>query len=99
MSTIWEAGQCSRRHISARTYVGEFIIAFLIIREDSECFSHNLKCRQRIIQEMESRGLLAHLRRFRLVGEREVGLVQVGIFPESRELLVFDTQDARGLEI
>ena len=46
-----------------------------------------------------SPGLSAYWQRFRLVGEREVSLVQVGISPESRELLVFDTQDALGLAI
>jgi hypothetical protein len=34
-------------------YVEELIIAFMIIREDSECFNHNLKWYEHIIQEME----------------------------------------------
>jgi hypothetical protein len=34
-------------------YIGEVIIAFVIVKEDSECFNHNLKCHQHIIQEME----------------------------------------------
>jgi hypothetical protein len=34
-------------------YIGEVIIAFVIVKKDSECFNHNLKCHQHIIQEME----------------------------------------------
>jgi hypothetical protein len=37
---------------------------------------------------------MTHWERFRLVGECNVGIIQVGITGVSRELIVFDTQDA-----
>jgi hypothetical protein len=46
-----------------------------------------------------SHGLLAHWQWSRLVGECNVGLVQVGISCESQKMLVFDMQDAPGLTI
>ena len=41
---------CGQMCISARTYVCELIIAFLIVRGDYECFSRNPKGCQYIIQ-------------------------------------------------
>jgi hypothetical protein len=46
-----------------------------------------------------SHGLLAHWQRFRLVGECNVGRVQVIISCESGKMMVFDMQDAPGLTI
>jgi hypothetical protein len=77
------------------TYVGELLNAFIIIREDSERFSHDLKVCQHITQK----GFQGHphWQGRRLVGEHNFGLVHVRITCVVCELAVIDSQYARGL--
>ena len=95
MSTICDTDQCSWRHISARTYIGELLIAFVIIIGDSEHFSHDLKVCQHITPEgFQGR---SHRQQFRLVGELNVGLVHVSRSRVFHELTVVDAWYAPGL--
>jgi hypothetical protein len=53
--TICETDQRGRKHLLARTYVGELLIALVIIRAEPERFRHDLKVCEHITQQ-EFRG-------------------------------------------